>query len=119
MKLSELLNVKTELNDVEITAVTCDSRQVVNGCAFVCIDGVVMDGDKFANEAMIKGAALIVAEKDLGLANQIIVPDTRIAFAEMSANWFDNPAKKLKIIGVTGTNGKTSVSYMIKQILDE
>ena len=119
MKLSELLNVKTELNDVEITAVTCDSRQVVNGCAFVCIDGVVMDGHKFANEAMIKGAAVIVAEKDLGLANQIIVPDTRIAFAEMSANWFKNPAKQLKVIGVTGTNGKTSVSYMIKQVLEE
>ena len=120
MKLFELLNdVKTEYADLEITAVTCDSRQVTEGCAFVCIDGVVMDGHKFANDALNKGAAVIIAQKDLGLSNQIIVPDSRIAFAKMSANWFNNPAKKLKVIGVTGTNGKTSVSYMIKQILEE
>lgn len=120
MKLFELLNdVKTEYADLEITAVTCDSRQVTEGCAFVCIDGVVMDGHKFANDALNKGAAVIIAQKDLGLSNQIIVPDSRMAFAKMSANWFNNPAKKLKVIGVTGTNGKTSVSYMIKQILEE
>ncbi len=120
MKLSELLQgIDNRFTDIEITAVTCDSRQVINGCAFVCIDGVVMDGHKFANDALDKGAAVIIVQKDLGLDNQIIVKDTRIAFAEMSANWFNNPAKKLKVIGVTGTNGKTSVSYMIKQILEE
>ena len=120
MKLSELLQgIDNRFTDIEITAVTCDSRQVINGCAFVCIDGVVMDGHKFANDALDKGAAVIIVQKDLGLDNQIIVKDTRIAFAEMSANWFNNPAKKLKVIGVTGTNGKTSVSYMIKQILED
>lgn len=120
MKLSELLQgIDNRFTDIEITAVTCDSRQVIKGCAFVCIDGVVMDGHKFANDALDKGAAVIIVQKDLGLDNQIIVKDTRIAFAEMSANWFNNPAKKLKVIGVTGTNGKTSVSYMIKQILEE
>ncbi len=119
MKLSELLKEKcVNLGDLEITAVTCDSRNITNGCAFVCINGAVVDGHKFAKEAEEKGAAVIICEKDTGAKNQIFVEDSHVEFAKMCANWFYNPAKKLKIIGVTGTNGKTSVSYMLKSILE-
>lgn len=119
MKLSELLKDKAgNFGDVEITAVTCDSRSITPGCAFVCINGAVVDGHKFAKDAADKGAAVIICEKDTGLNNQIFVEDSRVEFANMCANWFGNPSKKLKIVGVTGTNGKTSVSYMLKSILE-
>ena len=119
MKLSDIMNEKAgKFKNIEITGVTCDSRHVTDGSIFVCINGVNIDGHTFAEKAYENGAAVIVCEKDLGLDNQIIVEDTRKEFAIISANWFNNPSKKLKIIGVTGTNGKTSVSYMIKEILE-
>ncbi len=120
MKLFDLLGEKAgKFSDIEISGVTCDSRHVTDGCVFVCINGVDTDGHRFADAAAEKGAAVIVCEKDVGLSNQIFVEDTRIEFAKMSAKWFGRPDKKLKIIGVTGTNGKTSVSYMIKSILEK
>ena len=119
MLLSDILKEKSgKFADLEITGVTCDSRQVVKGSVFVCIDGATQDGHKYAKAAYDSGAAVIVCEKDTGLDNQIFVEDSRKEYAKMSANWFSNPAKNLKIIGVTGTNGKTSVSYMIKEILE-
>ncbi|MBE6798673.1 MAG: UDP-N-acetylmuramoyl-L-alanyl-D-glutamate--2,6-diaminopimelate ligase [Ruminococcaceae bacterium] len=119
MKLSFLLGEKAgKFADLEITAVTCDSRNITEGCAFVCINGAVIDGHKFAAEAVEKGAAVIICEKDTGVQNQVFVEDSRVTFAEMCAGWFGEPAKKLKIVGVTGTNGKTSVSYMLKNILE-
>ncbi len=119
MKLSQIMkSCSGKFADVEITAITCDSRQVTPGCAFVCIKGPIVDGHKFASSAVDGGAAVVVCERDLGLENQIIISDTRVEFAEMCANWFDRPAEKLKLIGVTGTNGKTSVSYMLKSILE-
>ncbi len=120
MRLFDLMGEKSgEFADVSISAVTCDSRQVVAGCVFVCIDGAVQDGHKYAIEASEKGAAVVVCQKDVGLVNQIIVEDSRIEFAKICANWFGNPAKRLVIIGITGTNGKTSVSYMLKNILEK
>lgn len=119
MKLKQLINTgDNKLGDLEITGVTCDSRKVKKGDAFVCISGTLADGHKFAETAANMGAAVIIAERDTGLSNQIIVEDTRLAFASMSAAWFGNPAKDLKFIGVTGTNGKTSVTYMIKSVLE-
>ncbi len=120
MKLSELISGNLgPLANIEISGVTCDSRHVTDGAVFVCINGNAADGHTFAKDALKKGAAVIVCEKDLKLDNQIIVENTRTEFARMCANWFHNPAKKLKIIGVTGTNGKTSVSYMLKAILEK
>ncbi|MDO4743421.1 MAG: Mur ligase family protein, partial [bacterium] len=85
---------------------------------FVCIEGTDIDGHKFAADALQSGAVMLIVTKDLGFKNQIIVEDTRETYAVMCANWFGNPAKDLKIIGVTGTNGKTSVSCFLKAILD-
>ena len=119
MKLSELIKTyKGKFADTDITGVTCDSRHVTPGCAFVCINGSSADGHKYAESAAMNGAAVIICEKDTGLENQIFVDNTRTEFAKMCANWFGNPADQLKLIGVTGTNGKTSVSYMVKAILE-
>ncbi len=117
MKLKDLIN-NSEFAELNITGITCDSRAVKPGYAFVCISGSLSDGHQFAASAVEKGAAVVIAERDTGLKNQIIVADTHAAYADMSARWFGNPSESLKLIGVTGTNGKTSVTYMIKKILE-
>ena len=105
-------------DDVEITALCRDSRKITEGCLFVCISGTKIDSHQFAAEALEKGAAAVVCERDLGLSRQIVVHDTRGAWAQMCANWFDRPSEKLCLIGITGTNGKTSTSYLLKHILE-
>lgn len=121
MKLSQILkgiNVKNEYEDKEIAEVTSDSRQVQEGYLFVCIKGASFDGHTVAGEMLEKGAAAVVSERDLGLPNQIIVDDTRDAYSPICANFFSNPADSLKLIGLTGTNGKTTTTFLIKQILE-
>lgn len=119
MLLKELIpNVNEKFKNMEISSLTDDSRKVGNGTAFVCICGPVSDGHNYAKDAVQKGAAVIVCEKDLGIENQIIVEDTKRIYADMCAKWFGSPAKDLKLIGVTGTNGKTSTTYMLKCIIE-
>lgn len=119
MKLKCLIDSKTELADLEISGITCDSRQVKPGYLFVCICGAVMDGHDFAHKAIEQGAAVVITQRDMGIRNQIIVDDTHAAYASLCARWFGDPAKSLTLIGVTGTNGKTSVTYMMKKILEK
>lgn len=107
-----------DYENLEICGLTRDSRKVEKGFAFVCVSGVTGDGHNYAEKAVSCGAAVIIAERPTGAENEIIVDDTRRVYATMCANWFANPAEKLKLIGVTGTNGKTSVTYMIKNILE-
>ena len=118
-RLKDLMDEKTALAETEITGITCDSRQVKPGFLFVCIHGAAMDGHAFAKQAEAAGAAVIVAERDTGVSNQILVADTHAAYADLCAKWFGEPAKSLKLLGVTGTNGKTSVTYMLKAILEK
>ena len=119
MKLKNLITTdNANLADAEITGVTCNSAAVKPGYVFVCINGTKTDGHKFAADAVAKGAAAVVCEKDLKLENQIIVKDTHEEYFNISAKWFSSPADKMKLIGVTGTNGKTSVTYMLKNILE-
>lgn len=121
MKLSKALNginVKNDYKDVEISEIVCDTRQVTDGCLFVCIKGASFDGHSAAKEMLEKGASAVLCEYDLGIENQIIVDDTRMAFSPICANFFGNPADKLKLIGLTGTNGKTTTTFLIKQILE-
>ena len=80
MKLINLIECNKELAQIEITGVTCDSRAVKPGFAFVCIVGSKSDGHDYATAAIEKGAAVIIAERDLGLPNQITVSDTHAAF---------------------------------------
>ena len=119
MKLKNLIQCDVKIAETEITGITCDSRAVKEGYVFVCIKGTQSDGHNYVDSALINGAAVIVAEHDTGAKNQLIVSDTHAAYAEICANWFGNPAESLKLIGVTGTNGKTSVTYMLKKILED
>ena len=121
MKLSEILKgicVKNEYTDGEVVDVTSDSRLVKPGFLFVCIKGASFDGHDVAKDMLAKGAAAVVCERDLGLENQIIVEKTREAYSPICANFFSNPAKSIKLIGLTGTNGKTTTTFIIKQILE-
>lgn len=120
MKLCELLENKavTAIGDTEISSVTDDTRKVTQGSLFVCIKGGSFDGHSAAAEMLEKGAAAVVCDHDLGLGErQIIVENTRKFYGELCAAWFGHPEKKLKMIGITGTNGKTTITNVIKNIL--
>ncbi len=120
MKLTDFLqDVPARLKDTEINDVTNDSRKVKNGSAFFCIIGSVTDGHSFAAEAEAKGASVIITQRDIGVKNQIIVDDTHKAYADACAALFGHPANDLKLIGITGTNGKTTVTYLIKSVLEQ
>lgn len=122
MKLYELLekNALTYLKDVEIKGITDDTRKVSEGYIFVCIKGEKFDGHSAAAEMLEKGAAAIVTDHNLNLGDcQIIVEDTREFYGMLCAKWFDHPERKMKFIGVTGTNGKTTITNVIKKILTD
>lgn len=104
-----------------ITALVHDSRKVTKDCMFVCIKGAVYDSHEHVEEITAKGARVIVAEREVKVpegVTLVLVPDTRYALALLSAAYFDHPAKKLKVIGITGTKGKTTTTFMVKGILE-
>ncbi len=105
------------LPEGDVTSVAQDSRRVQAGTVFVCIEGRTSDGHDHAKMAVENGAAVVVCQRPLGLKNEVLVEDTRLSYALLCQKFFDNPAKKLKLIAVTGTNGKTTVSTLIKQVL--
>ena len=121
MKLSALLKgivTQSAFEDVEIERVTDKSEEITKNSLFICIDGNRCDGHSLASEAIKKGAAAVITQRDLKIEKQIIVNDTRKAFSRIAAAFYGNPANNLKLIGVTGTNGKTSTSFFIKEILN-
>ena len=105
--------------DCEITAITCDSRQAGKGSIFVCIRGGNVDGHTFAAAALEKGAACIVTERKLGLEREITVSDTHDFYGRAASAFFGHPARALKLAGVTGTKGKTTVTNLMKRILTD
>lgn len=107
--------------DVEVTGVINDSRKVTEGSLFLCIRGAVTDGHKYAPDVVEKGAKVLVVEEPVEVPEGVTViqvKDTRMAMALISAAWYDYPAEKLKVIGITGTKGKTTTTYMVKSILE-
>ena len=121
MKISELvaeIEYKGGFEDREISFITDNSEKVGPGCIFVCIEGKRFDGHTKAGEALEKGAAAVVVNRDLGLGNQIITGDTRKAYTLLCAAFHSHPERKLKMIGITGTNGKTTTAFVIKGALE-
>lgn len=124
MKLKDILaevphrGVKDEA-DPEITAVTYDSRQVKPGSLFVAIRGLRLDGHDYLADALARGAAAVIVEEVSPRADgvpQIVVDDSRRALAAAAAAFYSHPAEELAVIGVTGTNGKTTVSFLLESI---
>lgn len=104
---------------VRIEQLAYDSRRVCNNSLFFCLKGERFDGHDFALEAVERGAVALVVERELPMrVPQIVVPNTRKAMSRIAAAFYDNPSTKLKVIAVTGTNGKTSTTYMIKHVLE-
>ena len=124
MKLSELLSgieIKEGCYDpdLEITGVSYDSRLTEPGEVFVAIPGFASDGYRYIPKAVERGAAVIVCEREPEQKVQYVqVASCREALAKLGANWFGHPADRMTMIGVTGTNGKTSITYLLKTVLE-
>ncbi len=127
MKLKDLLNRLTYTCDqgsldTEVSAVINNTKQLCQGCLFLCIKGASFDGHNFASEAVEKGASVLVVQDPVEVPEDVTVirvEDTRQAMAEISAAWFGYPARELKTIAVTGTKGKTTTTYMIRSLLEK
>ena len=125
MKLRELLKdiaviESTADPELEIQAVHYDSRKVTPGSLFVAISGFASDGNRFIPMALDKGAlAVVTARKPEGDVPYVLVESDRLALALLGCNFFGHPAKSMTMIGVTGTNGKTSSTLLLKQVLEK
>lgn len=125
MKLSELIkDIKTKnvLNnrDTEITGISYNSKTVGKGEIFVCLKGEHSDGHEYAKMAVQNGAAALFCEKELDIdVPQVIVDSTRHHIADLAAAFYNYPSKNVKLIGVTGTNGKTTVTHLIQRIVED
>ena len=110
--------------NVEITELVCDSRKIVKGCLFVCVRGTVFDGHTFIDEAIRQGAAAIITEEKVEITENrknttfVAAEDCRNTLAMVSAAYFGHPAKELFTIGITGTKGKTTTAFMVREILE-
>lgn len=107
--------------DVDVKSVINDSRKVEEGTLFFCIKGAVTDGHKYVPDVVEKGAKVLVVQDEVEAPQDVTViqvDDTRYAMALISAAWFGYPAQEMKVIGITGTKGKTTTTYMVKSILE-
>lgn len=123
MKLSQLLTelkVSNNYKDCEISSVTDKFDNIQKGDVFVCIKGNRFDAHTVAVRAIEeKGAAAVIVEHETGASNEVIVENTRRAYSYMCWEYFGRPTENLKMVGITGTNGKTTVSFLLKHILEE
>ena len=108
-----------EAAGVEIEGLAYDSRQVHGGELFFCVSGFRQDGHEFAPQAVAAGARALVVERPLGLGvPEVRVPSVRAAMAPLAASFFGRPSRELKVAGVTGTNGKTTTTYLLRSLLE-
>ena len=126
MKLTEMLKTMEPMavdgpQDQEITGITYDSRRVMPGNLFVAVRGERTDGHRFVDAAIDRGATAVMLERDAGLSprvTRIKVGDTRHTMALAAAEFFHHPSQQLKVVGITGTNGKTTTTFMVKGLMD-
>ncbi len=122
MLLSELIrgiDHKLMGGDTEIRELQYNSRKVEKGDLFFCVVGMLFDGHQYAQAAVDAGAAALVVERELPIdIPQVLVPNTRIAMAEIACVYYGNPSREMIMIGITGTNGKTSTTYMLKAVAE-
>lgn len=125
MRLGDLLKdieiIETDADmEMDIAGISSDSSTIRPGELFVAIEGYKTDGHKYIKDAQAKGAACVISQHRPDVEIPFVkTDDSRIAFALVCAAWFGHPTKKLKLVGVTGTNGKTSVTYIIKHIIEK
>ncbi len=124
-KLSELLKETNFISvsgssDIEVSSITCNSREVTPGSIFVCIKGFKLDGHKYLGDAIRRGAVCAVVTEDAHAPGitAVKVKDSRFAMAQMSASLYGHPSKEIKVIGITGTNGKTTTTHLIRTIIE-
>src|SRR5699024_10170375 len=98
-----------------------DHREITDGDVFVCIKGFTVDGHTFAQAAVENGATVIISEEELTFDNAttIIVPDTNRALAILATQYYEHPTNAFSLVGVTGTNGKTTMTYLLETIIKE
>ena len=114
----EILETACDM-DMEVRGIAYDSRHVSPGDVFVAVRGYQSDGHRYIGAAMEQGASLCVCEEKPGCAiPYVLVRDTRRALALMSCAFFSHPSRGMKMIGITGTNGKTTTTYLVKHILE-
>jgi UDP-N-acetylmuramoyl-L-alanyl-D-glutamate--2,6-diaminopimelate ligase len=108
--------------EININKIEYDSRKVSEGDLFVCIEGFNVDGHNFAQQAVAKGAKAVICTRNAGINSEVVsviqVEDSRIALSAAASNYYNHPERRLKLIGITGTNGKTTSAFMIKSILE-
>ncbi len=108
--------------DDEVKGISYDSRKVKPGDLFICIPGFKIDGHQFAAQAIANGATVIAAEKEMELAagtTLLLVADSRKSLPILASNFYQQPSRNLRVVGVTGTNGKTTITHLIQAILEE
>ncbi|MGB0677738.1 MAG: Mur ligase family protein, partial [Ilumatobacteraceae bacterium] len=118
-RLNSEVRVSRDMARVEISAVIMDSRRIVEGSLFACVVGEHFDGHDFVQEAVDRGATALLVDRELPMATpQIIVDDVRSALGEVAALVSGRPSDAMKVIGVTGTNGKTTVAQMLAAVFN-
>src|ERR1700754_4954718 len=120
MQLREVLgDAARDAPPVEVTALAYDNRLVTPGTLFFCVPGFTRDGHDFAADAVARGAVALVVERPLGLGvPEVVVEDVRAAMALAAARFYGDPSARLPVVGITGTNGKTTTAFLVRSLLE-
>lgn len=117
--VADVSALATSVGETEITALAYDNRTVQPGTLFFCVPGFTRDGHDFAPDAVARGASALVVERPLGLGvPELVVPSVRAAMAPAAAAFYGRPSETLQVVGVTGTNGKTTTAFLVRGLLE-